>query len=298
MWPVDPHPAWLVALAGGRSGHCHRVCWCSEGQTQEAPLASHRERPQRNQACWHPDLGPVGSLHWNWGNKLLLFKPPSLWHLAALAKLSCGPPRQGAVLLSLERGLANAGPPCLNGGESIEIKFPEGRLPGVELHGERAGLGVRPRQGLWACDSAQHWGLGRRRRLHLQSHWQPHPHPCCAPGPDEPLRAGCKESGADSKDLHTAGAAWPSAQEVPSAPWLAFQPPRRSPVPCGALGLSHLSAWEVQLAVSSKAAESGGSSAGASSGLPVPGPSPRQLCRAHCRWPAGHAVGRSSAGLP
>lgn len=79
--------------------------------------------------------------------------------------------------------------------------------------------------------------------------------------------------GADSKDLHSVGVAWPSAQEVP---WLDFQPPCCSPVPCGTLGRgpSHLSAWEVPPAVSSNTAESVESSAGAASGLPVPGPSP------------------------
>ena len=92
--------------------------------------------------CWHLDLGLAGSLNRNWGNKLSLFKPPSLWHLAALAKPSCGPPRQGAVLLGLGRGLAKAGASCVNWGESIEIKFPEDGLPAVELHGERAGLGL------------------------------------------------------------------------------------------------------------------------------------------------------------
>lgn len=79
------------------------------------------------------------------------------------------------------------------------------------------------------------------------------------------------------------GVAWPSAQEVP---WLDFQPPCCSPVPCGTLGRgpSHLSAWEVPPAISSNTAESVESSAGG-------------LLWAACAWPlsacssAGHTVG-------
>ena len=143
MWPVDPS-----SVTGGfsRGGDLDTETRCAGAQTVKHKRP-HLQAPERGlratKPCWRLDLGLAGSLNRNWGNKLLLFKPPSLWHLAALAKPSCGPPCQGAVLLGLGRGLANAGPPCLNQGESIKIKFPEDGLPAVELHGERAGLGVR-----------------------------------------------------------------------------------------------------------------------------------------------------------